>query len=65
LRRAFPTCALVVFGHSHAPVDEEGLGGQWLLNPGSATQRRREPTPSFARISVEDGALTQHEIVRV
>jgi uncharacterized protein len=65
LRRAFPTCALVVFGHSHAPVDEAGLDGQRLLNPGSPTQRRREPTPSFARISIRDGALTRREIVRV
>ena len=65
MRRVFPACALVVFGHSHAPVDEEGLDGQWLLNPGSATQRRREPTPSFARLTVDDGVLTHHEIVRV
>jgi len=65
MRRGFPTCDLVVFGHSHAPVDEEGLDGQWLLNPGSPTQRRREPTPSFARLSVHDGVLTHHEIVRM
>lgn len=65
LRRWFPTCDLVVFGHSHTPVDEAGLDGQWLVNPGSPTQRRREPTPSFARLRVERGALTQHEIVRV
>src|SRR3954453_7457764 len=42
LARRFPTCGLVVFGHSHAPVDEAGIDGQWLLNPGSPTQRRRQ-----------------------
>jgi putative phosphoesterase len=65
LRRRFPTCGLVVFGHSHAPVDEMGLDGQWLLNPGSPTQRRRQPTPSFARLTVDAGVLTHHEIVTV
>jgi putative phosphoesterase len=65
LRRAFPTSDLVVFGHSHAPVDEVGLDGQWLLNPGSPTQRRRQPTPSFALVIIEAGALTHHEIVAV
>ncbi len=65
LRRWFPTCDLVVFGHSHTPVDAAGLDGQWLVNPGSPTQRRREPTPSFARLRVERGRLAQHEIVRV
>jgi putative phosphoesterase len=65
LRRRFPTCGLVVFGHSHAPVDDPGINGQWLVNPGSPTQRRRQPTPSFALLSVDDGVLTHHEIVAV
>jgi putative phosphoesterase len=65
MRRRFPMCGLVVFGHSHAPVDEMGLDGQWLLNPGSPTQRRRQPTPSFARFTVDAGVLTHHEIVVV
>jgi putative phosphoesterase len=65
MRRAFPTCGLVVFGHSHAPVDEEGVDGQRLLNPGSPTQRRRQPHPSFATFTVEGGRLTEHGIVTV
>ena len=65
MRRAFPACDLVVFGHSHAPVDELGLDGQRLLNPGSATQRRRQPRPSFATFAVDDGRLTDHRIVEL
>jgi uncharacterized protein len=65
MRRRFPACDLVVFGHSHAPVDEVGVDGQWLLNPGSLTQRRRQPTPSFARFTVERGVLTRPEIVLI
>lgn len=63
MRRVFPSCDLVVFGHSHAPVDEEGIDGQRLLNPGSPTQRRRQPHPSFATFAVDDGRLTDHRIV--
>jgi putative phosphoesterase len=63
MRRAFPTCDLVVFGHSHAPVDELGIDGQRLLNPGSPTQRRRQPHPSFATFTVDDGRITDHRII--
>jgi uncharacterized protein len=63
MRRAFPTCELVVFGHSHAPVDEPGIEGQWLLNPGSPTQRRRQPHPSFATLDLEGGRITDHRII--
>ena len=34
MHRAFPDCGVVVFGHSHAPVDELGVDGQRLFNPG-------------------------------
>jgi putative phosphoesterase len=62
MQRAFPACGLVVFGHSHAPVDELGVDGQRLLNPGSPTQRRRQPRPSFATFTVEGGRLVDHRI---
>ena len=49
MRRAVPRLRRsCVFGHSHAPVDEPGVDGQRLFNPGSPTQRRRmQPHPSF------------------
>jgi len=63
LHRAFPACDVVVFGHSHAPVDEVGIDGQRLLNPGSATQRRRQPHPSFATLDLEGGRVTGHRVI--
>ena len=43
MKRWFPDAEVVVFGHSHEPVDEAGEDGQRLFNPGSAVQRRRQP----------------------
>lgn len=63
MRRRFPRCDVVVFGHSHAPVDELGLDGQRLFNPGSPTQRRRQPHPSFGILECLGGRLTAHRIV--
>ncbi len=53
LRKRFPEARVVVFGHSHIPwlEDEDGL---LLLNPGSPTDRRRQPEHTFARLWVED-----------
>jgi putative phosphoesterase len=63
LHRMFPDCAVVVFGHSHAPVDELGIEGQWLFNPGSPTQRRLQPRPSFGMLDLDDGRITDHRVV--
>ena len=63
MRRAFPDCDVVVFGHSHAPVDELGVDGQRLFNPGSPTQRRRQPHPSFGVLDLHGGHVTDHRII--
>jgi len=63
VHRAFPECDVVVFGHSHAPVDELGVDGQRLFNPGSPTQRRMQPHPSFGVLDLERGRVTGHRIV--
>ena len=63
VRRMFPDCDVVVFGHSHAPVDEPGLDGQRLFNPGSPTQRRRQPRPSFGVLDLGGGRVLDHRIV--
>ena len=54
VRRRFPEVRVVVFGHSHIPwlEDEDGL---MLLNPGSPTDRRRQPEHTFALLRVEGG----------
>ena len=65
LRRWFPDAGVVVFGHSHEPVDAEGEGGQRLFNPGSAVQRRRQPRRTVGRLTLVGGAIVGHEIVPV
>jgi putative phosphoesterase len=63
LRRRFPTADLVVFGHSHIPIDAPGLDGQRLFNPGSPTERRRQPVHTFGRLRIDHGQLVGHEII--
>ena len=65
LRRRFPDADVVVFGHSHIPWDAAGEGGQWLLNPGSPTERRRQPHRTMATMDVADGRLVSTRIVVV
>lgn len=60
LQRRFPGAQLVIFGHSHIPCDEPGLGGQRLFNPGSPTQRRRQPRPSIGRLRIAGGRVDAH-----
>src|ERR1700691_541038 len=55
LHRRFPDADLVVFGHSHVPVDEVGDNGQLLFNPGSPTQRRSQPHRTFGRLRLRGG----------
>jgi putative phosphoesterase len=53
-RREFPGARVVVFGHSHIPYVED-KDRLLLLNPGSATDRRREPHCTIALLTIEDG----------
>jgi putative phosphoesterase len=65
VHRMFPDATVVVFGHSHMPVNEVGVDGQWLLNPGSPTQRRRAPAHTVGVIETRDGAFWSATIVDV
>jgi uncharacterized protein len=58
----YPGAQLVIFGHSHVPVNERGLAGQVLFNPGSPTQRRSQPHPTFGRLCLEDGRIVERRI---
>lgn len=62
LRRRFPDAELVVFGHSHIPVNEAGIAGQWLFNPGSPTERRRQPHHTLGVLELEDGRVVERRI---
>lgn len=53
----FPDLDVLVFGHSHIPWDSAAPGGLRLLNPGSPTDRRRQPYCTFLTLTVSDGAL--------
>jgi hypothetical protein len=65
LRRRFPDAQLVVFGHSHTPIDDEGLDGQRLFNPGSPTQRRAQPRHTLGELRLGGGAVVSHRIIAV
>jgi putative phosphoesterase len=55
---------LLVFGHSHIPWDTTTESGLRLLNPGSPTDRRRQPFPTFAVLEMHrDGAAPIARIV--
>jgi putative phosphoesterase len=65
MRKRFPEAAVVVFGHSHIPCNEPGVDGQLLFNPGSPTQRRRQPHATFGILECENGVVTRHDIVPI
>ena len=56
LRRRFPDADAVVFGHSHIPLHEEFAGFQ-IFNPGSPTERRRQPSHTMGFATIEDGKI--------
>ncbi len=56
MRARFPDAAAVVFGHSHIPLHEES-GGFQLFNPGSPTDRRRQPRHTMGLARVTDGRV--------
>jgi len=52
-RQEFPDARCVVFGHTHIPWNQEH-NGLLLFNPGSATDRRRQPRCSIGLLYVDD-----------
>jgi putative phosphoesterase len=55
----FPDVDVLVFGHSHIPWDTTAATGLRLLNPGSPTDRRRQPHGTFVTAVAADGALSE------
>ncbi|WP_412074908.1 metallophosphoesterase family protein [Streptomyces xanthophaeus] len=61
----FPDVDVLVFGHSHIPWDSMAPGGLRLLNPGSPTDRRRQPHHTYLTLTVVDGALRDTTLHRL
>ena len=57
MRRRFPDAHAVVFGHSHIPLHESRDGFQ-IFNPGSPTERRRQPRHTLGLARIDGGDLT-------
>jgi uncharacterized protein len=55
---AYGDVDVLVFGHSHIPWDTVTPRGLRLLNPGSPTDRRRQPHCTYLTLTASDGALT-------
>ena len=56
LHARFPEADAVVFGHSHIPLHEERNGFQ-IFNPGSPTDRRRQPRHTMGMARAEAGRI--------
>ncbi|MBF6300940.1 metallophosphoesterase [Nocardia amamiensis] len=57
--RNFPDTDVLVFGHSHIPWDSVTDTGLRLLNPGSPTDRRRQPHHTYLTARIQSGQLSQ------
>ena len=64
MRRRFPGADLVVFGHSHIPLDESAPGLR-IFNPGSPTDRRRQPHGTLGVLEIDSGRLVEASIIPV
>lgn len=64
---AFTETDLLVFGHSHIPWDSVTPAGLRLLNPGSPTDRRRQPACTLMTATLDGGGVHDvvvHEVLR-
>jgi uncharacterized protein len=61
----FPGLDVLVFGHSHIPWDTTTESGLRLLNPGSPTDRRRQPFCTYLTATAGDGTLRDVELHRL
>lgn len=61
----FPDLDVLVFGHSHIPWDTTAPTGLRLLNPGSPTDRRRQPHCTYMTAAADDGRLSEVALHRL
>ncbi len=65
MARRYPDTDVLVFGHSHIPWDSTAATGLRLLNPGSPTDRRRQPHCTYMTAAVDHGVLVDVELHRL
>jgi hypothetical protein len=65
MAKAYPDTDVLVFGHSHIPWDTSAPNGLRLLNPGSPTDRRRQPHHTYMTASLGDGSLGEVTLHRL
>ena len=61
----YPDADVLVFGHSHIPWDSTTERGMRLLNPGSPTDRRRQPVCTMMTLEIADGVISDVRLVPV
>jgi uncharacterized protein len=57
LAARFPECEAVVYGHSHVPQVDR-FQHLWVLNPGSPTDKRRQPLPTMLVLRIRGARIT-------
>lgn len=62
---AYPDVDLLCFGHSHIPWDSTAGSGLRLLNPGSPTDRRRQPDATYLTFTIAHGVLEDVHLHRL
>ncbi len=65
MARRYPDTDVLVFGHSHIPWDTTAGTGLRLLNPGSPTDRRRQPFCTYMTATVAESVLSNVVLHRV
>ncbi|MFF0492465.1 metallophosphoesterase family protein [Nocardia sp. NPDC004068] len=61
----FPEVDVLVFGHSHIPWDSVAGGRLRLVNPGSPTDRRRQPYCTYMTAEADGGVFGAVELHRL
>ncbi|HXH77676.1 metallophosphoesterase [Nocardioides sp.] len=61
----YPDLDVLVFGHSHIPWDTTTTTGLRLLNPGSPTDRRRQPWCTYLTATADAGRLSDVTLHRL
>ncbi len=62
---AYGDVDVLVFGHSHIPWDTTTTTGLRLLNPGSPTDRRRQPFCTYMTAQVGDDMIADVQLHRL